>query len=133
MLSAKAGKEAVIRVGSELGVLSQVTKAISEKGISLLAICAWEEGDEGIIRVVTDDHRRTMDVLIEQNLEPLEGEVVIMTVPHRTGMIRHLSADLTEYGISIKCMYGTAPVNEDACMIVLATSDTDRTIVALNR
>lgn len=132
MLSAKAGKEAIVRVGSELGVLAQITKAISERGITLLAICAWEEGDEGIIRLVTEDHRRTMDVLVEQNLNPIEGEVVVMTVPHRTGMIRSISADLVEHGINIKCMYGSAPINEDVCLVVMATSNTDRTIVALN-
>lgn len=132
MLTAKQGKEAVVQVGSEIGVLAQITKTISEKGIDLFAVCAWEEGDRGIIRLVTEDHRRTMDILEDLNLDPIEGEVVIMTAPHHMGTVNHIASVLSGYGISIKCIYGSTTINDDECSVVMATSDTDKTVIALN-
>ena len=58
-----AGKEIVIRILNEIGVLAEITKSLSERGISILAVSAWVEGAEGVIHLLTDDNVRAMDLL----------------------------------------------------------------------
>ena len=55
MFEARQGKEIVVKLKNRIGLLFDISKRISEKGISILAVCGGISGQEGVIRLVTDD------------------------------------------------------------------------------
>lgn len=132
MLKAKIAKEVVIRMHNEVGALATLTKLIAEKGINILACSAWVTGREGEIHLVTDDNLRVVDALTGKRYAPREQEVILTEVPHRAGLLRHLTGELAAAGIDIRYLYGSATSSQDLCLIVLSSSDNDRAMVRLN-
>jgi len=63
MLKTGPAKEVVIRVRNAIGTLNEIARTMADKGINILAISAWVEGAEALIRLVTDHSVRVLDAL----------------------------------------------------------------------
>src|SRR6266567_2669400 len=59
-------KELKIRVADRPGALGEVAGLLAEKKINLVAVNAWIEGDEGIVRLVADKHGAAKKALAEK-------------------------------------------------------------------
>jgi hypothetical protein len=131
MFKTTQGKEVVVKVVNDIGVLANLTKLVSEKGVNILAVSSWTEGENGIVHLVTDDNLRAMDVLREKNYAPVERDVVLVEARHKPGMLRHLTDVLAREGIDIHYLYASGTIDTDTCLIVLTTANNDRTTVLL--
>ena len=98
MLKARLAKEIVVKVHNEIGLLAQITRLIAEKGLDLRAAAAWVEGTNGIIHLVTNDNLRAMDALRAKSYQPKESDVVLTEMPHKPGLLRHLTEKLAQAG-----------------------------------
>ena len=81
MLKARQGKEIVLRTANKIGALAAFSKIVAERGVNILGMSAWVEDGEAVVRLVTDDLLRTMDVLREHNYAPQERNVVMVDAP----------------------------------------------------
>ena len=133
MMTAKAGKEIVLTVRNEIGVLANLAKALADKGINILAASAWVQGENGVIHLVTDDNLRATETLRPKGYQPRESDVVLTEVPHKPGMLRHLTESLAKEGVDIHHLYATAAAEAGNCLIVFSSANNDRAIVLLNR
>ncbi len=133
MLKAELGKEIVVKVVNDIGVLADITKAVAEKGISILAVSCWVEGEKGIIHLVTDDNLRAGDVLRKMKLDVQEKKVVMSELPHKPGMLMHLANILKTARIDIHHLYASADQSATKCLMVFSTSDNDRAMVEINK
>ena len=133
MLKARVGKEVVVRVPNAVGMLAQITQIVSDKGINILAASSWVEGNAAVIRLVTDDHQRVMDVLREKEFTLKENDVVVTETPHKPGMLRRLTAQLADDGIDLRYLYATATPSQEHCQVVFACTDNNRALVLLNK
>ncbi len=129
MTKAKLGKEVVIRMGNEIGVLAQIAKLIAEKGINILAISAWTEGSTGIIHVVTDDNLRASDALRAQRFNPREQEVVLLQAPHKPGLLRKITERLAGEGLELHHLYAAALDEAGSVLVVFACSNNERALM----
>jgi len=129
MTKAQLGHEVVIRVHNDIGVLTQIAKLISEKGINILAISAWTEGSTGVIHVVTDDNQRTADALREQRFNPHEQQVVLLEAEHKPGLLRKITERLAGEGIDLHHLYGAAPDAQKSVLVVFACSNNERALM----
>ncbi|MCA9102224.1 MAG: hypothetical protein KDA63_13770 [Planctomycetales bacterium] len=132
MLKARQGKEVVVRMANQIGGLAKFSKHVAERGVNVLAMNAWVEGEEAVVRLVTDDTLRTMDVLNENGFEPQERSVVLVDAAHRPGILRHLTDTLARENIDLTHLYASATIEQDDCLVVLNSSDNDRAMVVLN-
>jgi hypothetical protein len=126
------GKEVTVRVHNEIGVLAQLSKLIADKGINILAVCAWVEGEEAVVRLVTNDNLRVMDALRENHYNPREAGTVMVETAHKPGILRRITERLSEKSIDLHHLYATAPDNQDRILIVFASANNDQAIVLLN-
>jgi hypothetical protein len=133
MLKARQGKEIVLRTTNNIGALAAFSKIVAERGVNLLAMSAWVEGDEAVMRLVTDDTLRTMDVLRDNGYEPQERDVVLVDAAHKPGILRHLTDMLSGENIELTHLFASATIDQDVCLVVLNSSDNERAIVLLNR
>jgi hypothetical protein len=132
MLKARPAKEVVVRVRNEIGVLAQLSRLVADKGINILAACAWVEGGDGVVHLVTNDNLRVVDALRAKNYNPRESDVVLIESPHKPGLLRHVTDKLAGAGVDIHHLYATAGETQDKCLIVFASANNDHAIVLLN-
>jgi hypothetical protein len=117
---------------NEIGAFDRMARTIADKGVNLLAVTAWVEGADAVIRLVTEDTVRVLDALRAGQYQVREAEVLVVDVPHKPGMLRHVTGKLAEGGIDIHHLYATAPTAQDRSLIVFASANNDRAMVLLN-
>ena len=132
MLKTKPAKEVLVRMANEIGALDRMAKTVADKGVNLLAISAWVEGPHAVLRLVTEDNLRVMDVLRANGYDAREADVLVAEVPHKPGMLRHICERLALGGIDIHHLYATASAAQDQSVVVFATAHNDRAMVLLN-
>lgn len=132
MKTATIGKEAVVQVPNRMGMLNRVARLVSDKGIDIRAVVATLDGSDAVIRLVTDDHLRTMDVLRENNLNPQEARVVLVEVNNRPGLLRHITERLTNENLDLAYLYASATTAAEKCLVVFASNNNDHAAVLLN-
>lgn len=132
MLKARHGKEIVVKVQNEIGVLANLTQVLAQKGVNILAVSAVVDGANAVVHLVTDDNLRAADALRKQRYNPQERDVVLTDVPHKPGMLRHVTELLAKQGIDLHHLYGSAGLPATECLLVLASANNDRAVVALN-
>lgn len=133
MIKARQGKEAVVRTANKIGELAKLAKVVAERGGNVLAVSAWIEGAEAVIRLVTDDELQTMGVLRENGYKPQEQAVVLVDARQKPGILRHLTDVLSKENIDLSHLFASATIGQDVCLVVLNSSDNDRAITVLNR
>ncbi len=133
MLKARQGKAVVLRTANKIDVLAEFSKIVAERGVNILAMSAWIEDPEAVIRLVTDDTLRTVDVLRDHGYEPQERDVILIDAAHKPGILRHLTDTLSREGIGLLHLFATATIDQDICLVVLNSSDNERAMVLLNR
>ncbi len=132
MLKARLGKEVVLRIENEVGVLDQIARTVAEKGVDILATSAWVEGAVGVVHLVTDDNLRVVDALRSRNYDPREADVVVAEVPHKPGMLRHVTERLARGSVDVHHLYATTMPGQGETLVVLATANNDHAVVLLN-
>ena len=132
-LKAIQGKEVVIRIINGSGVLADLARVMADRGLNLLALNASVVGDLATIRLVTDDNLRTDDVLREHGYSPHEESVILLTIPHKPGMLHRVSEILAEAMIDTHLIYSTTMDTGGNCCIVLHTANDDQALVQFNK
>ena len=127
MFEVLQGKEVVVQAKNAIGLLSDLAKPLAEKGVSLRAMNSEVCENECIVRLVTDDNLRAVDVLNNKGLNPKEEEVILIHMLHKPGMLKRVAEIMDEAKIDIKRIYATALDSDDRCLIVLHTEDTTAT------
>ena len=133
MLKARPTKEILVKVRNDIGILYELTRVAADRGVNLLAVCGWVEGENGLIRLVADDHQRALDALRAKNFHAEEREAVSVNMPHRPGLLKLLTEYLSREGIDLHHLYASADTASENCLVVFAGSNNDHAIVALNR
>lgn len=132
MLKARPAREIVLRMPNEIGTLNTVAKALADKAFDILAISAWVEGADVVIRLLTEDAARAMDTLRALKHQVRQADVVVCELPHKPGMLRAVTERLALGEIDIHHLYATASPGHDRAVVVCATSNNDHAIVLLN-
>lgn len=130
-MKARLAKEIIVKVLNEIGTLDRLAKTIADKGVNILAVCAWVEGAQAVIRLVTDDNVRVADALRAQKYETREAEVLVAEAPHKPGMLHRVCETLAKGDLDIHHLYATATATQDQSLIVFATANNDRALVLL--
>lgn len=131
MLTTRPAKETIVRMPNEIGGLDRLAKAIADKGVNILGVCAWVEGADAVIRLLTDDSVRVADAL-KARYNVRQADVLVAELPHKPGVLHRLTEKLAQEDIDIHHLYAAAAGSQDRCLVVLATANNDRALVLLN-
>ena len=132
MTNARQCKEVSVRVLNDIGILAQLTRIVAEKGVNIRAAAAWVEGENsGVVHLVTDDNLRAMDALRAHNYAPEQVSSIEVDLAHKPGMLSRMCERIGRGGINIRYLYGSAPLADETCLLVLATDNDERALVLL--
>jgi hypothetical protein len=90
------------------GVLAQVTGAIAEAKLNMLAMTLVDSQEHGVLRVVTDDAAATRQVLVKLNLPMTETEVLCLDLSNRPGALADVATLLGQNHVNINYAYCTS-------------------------
>lgn len=131
MLTTRPAKETIVRMPNEIGGLDRLAKAIADKGVNILGVCAWVEGADAVIRLLTDDSVRVADALKAQ-YSVRQTDVLVAELPHKPGVLHRVTERLAQEGIDIHHLYAAATGGQDRGLVVFSTANNDRAMVLLN-
>jgi hypothetical protein len=90
------------------GVLAQVTGALGDAKLNILAMTLVDSQEHGVLRVVTDDPATTRQVLTKLNLPMTETEVLCLDLSNRPGALGDIATVLGEHHVNINYAYCTS-------------------------
>lgn len=130
-LTVERGQEVVVSRKNDIGILFQISTILSERAVNILGVSAGVCGEDCLVRLVTDDSRKTKDILAENNFTPKEENVVLVKLAHRPGMLKQVTKTLAEEGIDIRHIYAAAAKDEDKCLLVFHSSNDEAVLAKL--
>jgi hypothetical protein len=89
------------------GVLAQVTGALGDAKLNILAMTLVDSQEHGVLRVVTDDPATTRQVLTKLNLPMTETDVLCLDLSNRPGTLGDVATVLGEHHVNINYAYCT--------------------------
>jgi len=90
------------------GVLAQVTKAIAEAKLNMLAMTLVDSQEHGVLRFVAEDAAAARGVVRKLNLPTTETEVICLELSNHPGALADVAQLLGENHININYAYCTS-------------------------
>lgn len=90
------------------GILAQVTRALAEEKINIVAMTLVDSQEHGVLRLVAEDPKIVRAVLAKLNLPMTETEVLCVDLPNQTGALAEVATTLGENHININYAYCTS-------------------------
>ena len=115
------------------GVLAQVTGAIADAKLNLVAMTLVDSQEHGVLRVVTDDAAETRRVLGRLNLPMTETEVLCIDLPNRPGALADVATLLGKNHININYAYVTSGAPGGRTSGILKVADQGKAIHVLKK
>jgi len=90
------------------GVLAQVTRALAEEKINIVAMTLVDSSEHGVLRFVPANGPAAKQVLTRLNLPMTETEVLVVDLSNRPGALAEVATVLGENHININYAYVTS-------------------------
>jgi|GEM_PF-673680 len=113
------------------GLLAQVTNALAAANVNILAIVAWTSNDTGTVQFTTDQAEAAKAALLDMKAEVHSRSAVAVDLQHRPGTLDAAARRLTEVGVHINHVYGSAAAAEGKATIIFETDDDEKALEVL--
>ena len=90
------------------GVLAQVTGALADAKINIIAMTLVDSQEHGVLRIVAEKPEEARAVLTKLNLPMTETEVLCVDLPNRPGALADVATLLGKNHININYAYVTS-------------------------
>ena len=107
MAKAEIRDELFFRAPTRVGLLAEVSEAISAAGVDMIAIGAYDKGDMGEFLLLTDNNRAAGEALMQLDGEVDLGPVVIVDVPNEPGELAKVARMAADAGINVSQIHAT--------------------------
>lgn len=132
MSKARRVKEISFTKPNKVGLLSEITTAISGAKVNITAICAYAMENAAYFMLITDSNAKAKKALAPLGVGIAEKDVVEVEMANRPGELQKVAKRITDAGIDIEYMYGTARGGKTAACI-FKTSDDQKAIKVINK
>ena len=122
MAKVEIRNEVMFKAPTRVGLLADVTEKLNGAGVNILAIGAYDKGDNGEFLMITDNNK-----LAYEALGGLEGEmdmqsVVVAEVPNKPGELASIARKLADHDINVAQVFATSIGGADTVLIVLTAA-----------
>ena len=132
MAKAKIVKEMVVKAANKLGMMEEVTSAISDADVNITAIHAFCVDKEAIFRIVTENNAAAIEAIRGKKLEVSERDVVAVELENNKGTAAIMGRKVREGGLDIKYIYGSTCGCSGACTLIFNCTDNKKAAQVLS-
>lgn len=130
------GEEITITTENKVGILADVSKMLSLKGINIEAVLGYEVGTKAKLLVVTNANLVIVNELKKMKYKSVkETEVLLVDLDNKPGALKVVSTEMKENKIDIRYVYlmPCTCVPRGSSRMVLQTSDNERAMALLSK
>jgi len=113
------------------GMLLQVSERLGAEGINIRAISVADTSENSTVRFVSDDPRKTANVLKSHGYSLREREVLAVEVPDHPGGLQAILKPLKAAGINVHYLYPFLGRGESGQPIIIVGVDRTEEAVTL--
>src|SRR3954464_13352057 len=115
------------------GVLAQVTGALADAKVNLVAVTLVDSQEHGVLRLVAEKAEQARGVLKKLNLPMTETEVICVDLPNRPGALADVATLLGKNHININYAYVTSGAPGGRTTGVFKVADQAKAIKLLSK
>jgi hypothetical protein len=116
------------------GMLLEVSERLGAEGINIRAISVADTSENSTVRFVSDDPRKTANVLRSHGYTVREREVLAVEVPDHPGGLQAILKPLKASGINVHYLYPYLGRGESGQPIIIIGADrTDEAVKLLQK
>ena len=130
MAKVQVRNEVMFKAPTRVGLLADVTEALNNHGVNILAIGAYDKGDAGEFLMITSNNKLAYEALSEHGGEMDMRSVVVLEVDNQPGELAKISRKLADHNINVSQVFATSVDGADKVMIVL-TADCEIDVIEL--
>ncbi|MCP4400524.1 MAG: ACT domain-containing protein [bacterium] len=127
-------KQISVFLENRSGRLSEVTRALGDKGLNIRALSLADTSDFGILRMIIDHPDEAYMVLKEQHYTVQETDVVTLEVADQPGGLAGVLETLQKNDVNVEYLYAF-PERDfvDKALMVFRFDDSDRAIEVMQQ
>lgn len=121
----KTIKELEVRLENKPGKLSEVSELLGANGINILAMTVHAEGDEGLLKFVSSDPVRSLNVLTGSGFDATLKEILAVETPNHPGGLNAILKPLRIAGVNVEQVYSCIDCvgSGDKAIMILGADD----------
>jgi hypothetical protein len=100
-------KDFSIKLSNKPGDLARVAQALSRRGVNIKALTALSMDGVAMARILPDDAAAARGALEAANIRFTEGEVHLVLLENKAGVVATVTDRLGEAGINLEAIYIT--------------------------
>jgi hypothetical protein len=122
MAKVQIRNEIIFKAPTRVGLLADVTEALHNAGVNLIAIGAYDKGDNGEFLMITSNNKLAFEALGALGGELDMQSVVVAEVPNTPGELATIARRLADHNINVGQVFATSVDGTDAVSIVLTAA-----------
>jgi hypothetical protein len=132
MAKARRVKQLSFTMPNKVGLLAEVSSAISGAGVNITSIWAYEVDGNANFVLIADSNAKAKRALAKMGIEVKEEDVVSVEMPNKPGELEKVAKKLSDAGINVNYLYGTTGSGK-SCVCIFKTSDNAKAVRVINR
>lgn len=132
MAKAKKVKQLSITMKSRVGLLTDISSALSTAKVNISSLCAWEMDKKAYFMIISDSPAKAKKVLSKMKATVSEEEAIAVEMPNKVGALAHVSQKMSDAGINIYYTYGTTGAGRTS-VCIFKTDDDRKAIRLINK
>lgn len=122
MAKVEIRNEVMFKTPTRVGLLADVTDVLSEAGVNILAIGAYDKGDMGEFLMITSNNKLAYEALAGLGGEMDMQSVVVAEVANQPGELAAIARVLADHDVNVSQVFATSVDGADTVMIVLTAA-----------
>lgn len=110
------------------GRIAELTSLVANAGIDTVALSIADTHDFGVVRIVTDDNARTLELLRANGFSATLNRLVGVKVDDQPGGLASVLQVLKENSIDIEYLYSFSRIAGGKAVILLKVADDERAL-----
>ena len=126
-------KQVSIFLENKEGRIREAINILGEANVNILALSIADTSKYGILRLIVDDNKKTLDAFEKENFITSENEVIVATVPDKPNGLNTILKYLGDGKNNIEYIYAFSSVKLDEAIVVIKLENIDDGIELLNK
>jgi hypothetical protein len=123
MAKVQLRNEILFKAPTRVGLLADVADALADAGVDVIAIGAYDKGDNGEFLLLTSDNRASGEVLKALGGVVDITPVVVVEVPNEHGVLAAMARRISDAGLNVSQIHATTTGGAAMAQIVMRTDD----------
>ena len=113
----------IVLARNEVGVIADISRALSDEGINIETIDAEELDGKGIVTLTTDAYDDALRVLTDAGFKTVSDHSLVLRIPDKPGALAKIAERFKSAGVNIQSLH---IVERQAHHTIVALSADDR-------